>query len=262
MIDHKAIAITAAKTAGALLKEYFEQGIEPEQKSERLDLVSKADRDAEDAILAILRKETPDYAIVAEESGVFDGDSEYTWVIDPLDGTSNFLFGIDFFCVSIALRDSVGELVGVVYDPIRDQLFVAERGAGAFCNGVQLAVSREEDLLKDITYLSAGWGRISRELVGRLLTQQEFPIRRKRDGGAAALHFAYIAQGKNGAGVNYGPYDWDTAAGKLLIEEAGGKMTVRDIPNGKPHQQMCVAANKVVHDKLLQVVDSILEEIT
>ena len=227
-------AIEAARLAGAVLREKLAQARTVAFKGEgRLNLVTDADHASERVLLDFLRARFPDHAILAEESGAA-GHSEHTWFIDPLDGTTNYAHGVPHFCVTLAVEgpavgSASGMLAGVVYDPVRDELFAAAHGAGATLNGRPISVSGVSTL--DGALLCTGFPYDLHEhptaplgLFNRLITQAQ-GVRRM---GSAALDLAYVACGRFDGFFEFGLKPWDIAAGALLIAEAGGAMTQLD----------------------------------
>jgi myo-inositol-1(or 4)-monophosphatase len=228
--DLLAIAQTAAERAGALLIARFggpASGVGT--KSSTADLVSDADRDAEAAILRTIREARPGDAILAEESGG-DGDAEYRWVVDPLDGTVNFLFGIPHWCVSVACEDRSGALVGVVHDPARGETFSATRGGGATLDGRRLTLTHADDLSTALAATGFSYDPTERERQGRVIAQLFPRLRDVRRFGAAALDLAWVGAGRVDAFFESDLAPWDLAAGALVAAEAGAE--VIQIPAG------------------------------
>ncbi len=220
------IAVSAARAAGNLIARSVERldSFEITQKSKN-DFVSEVDLLAEQAIVKVIRKAYPSHSILAEESGLHEGD-EYQWIIDPLDGTTNFLHGFPQFAVSIALTHKGKLEHAVVYDPMRQELYTASKGAGAQLNGRRLRVTRLKGL--DGALLGTGFPfRNTEHLDAYLkmfheLTLLTAGIRRP---GSAALDLAYVAAGRMDGFWEIGLSSWDMAAGALLIQEAGGRVS-------------------------------------
>ncbi len=253
----KASAI--AREAGARLREFLAQGVETEYKGD-VDLVTVADRTVEKLILTRLREAWPDHGIYGEE-GTREGlEREFRWYVDPLDGTTNFAHGVPQFCVSMGLEqrrpglgaDEDGILVaGVIYDPMRDELYSAERGAGAFLNGKPMHVSRVPELGEAL--VATGFPSRKRHDSPNIHFYHEFTLRSHgvRRAGSAALDMSYVASGRFEAFWEFNLNPWDTAAGILLVEEAGGKVT--DFA-GNPYQlnsREILASNGLIHDELV-----------
>jgi myo-inositol-1(or 4)-monophosphatase len=233
------LAEHAARLAAALLMQRYggpARGLD--SKSTATDMVSDADREAEHAIAALLRVERPDDGLLGEEGAHEDAASGRRWVIDPLDGTTNFLYAFPAFAVSVALEDESGGLVGVVLDPVRDELFAAERGAGATAGGTPLKVRDRVPLDRALVATGFGYSPERRaeqaEVVRRILPA----VRDIRRAGAAALDLAWLAAGRLDGFYERGINRWDWAAGRLLVTEAGG--TVLDLP-GEPHGLVAAA---------------------
>jgi myo-inositol-1(or 4)-monophosphatase len=216
-------AVKAARKAGSIInRASLDVDLVKVASKGRSDFVTEVDRAAEQAIVDILLKAYPDHAILAEESGA-SGDSEYTWIIDPLDGTTNFIHGFPQYAVSIALRHREHVTQAVVYDPTRNELFTATRGRGAFLNERRIRVSRRSKLSECL--IGTGFPFRSLEHLDeyvrmfRSVTEHTAGIRRP---GAAALDLAYVAAGRLDGFWEIGLSPWDMAAGSLLILEAGG----------------------------------------
>jgi myo-inositol-1(or 4)-monophosphatase len=218
------LAATAARSAGDLLRARFaapRTGVGT--KSSSTDMVSDADRAAETLILDAILSARPGDAVLGEETGERAGASGLRWVIDPLDGTTNFLFGIPHFSVSIACEDENGTFVGVVHDVMRDETFAAARAQGATCNGVRISVSDQDELSRAL--ISTGFSY----LVDERTVQAEMDVtilprvRDLRRFGSAALDFAWTAYGRYDGYFEAPCFAWDGAAGELLVREAGGR---------------------------------------
>lgn len=200
-------------------------------KSSVTDLVSDADRDSEALIRDMLARERPEDGLLAEEGTSASGESGRRWVFDPLDGTVSYLYGYPHWCVSVALEDTQGTAVGVVYDPNREELFAAERGAGATLAGDPIGVRENPPLAEALIATGFAYDPVRRaeqaEVVRRLLPA----VRDIRRAGSAALDLAWLAAGRLDGYYERGLNDWDWAAGSLLVREAGG--TVEDLA-GEP----------------------------
>ncbi len=236
----------AAREAGRVLIAARESRINVLQQK-GADVKLEMDRRAEDAIVAVLTEAYPDHSILTEESGRLGKASEYEWVVDPLDGSYNYLKHIPIWATSIALRKGGEEVIGVIYDPSRDEMFHTEKGKGAFLNGRPIFVSDAESVtVSTIAFASGPHGeRMERiaEAIGRLMSMS----RKVRAMGSAALQLAYVACGRVDAFFQFGLFDWDVAAGMALIREAGGRVSIRrhddttlDIvaTNGRIHQEL------------------------
>jgi len=251
-----ALAAGIAREAGALLLERFERGREPAlaSKSTPTDLVSEADLASERLIRERLAAERPRDAILGEEGGAQEGSSGLTWVVDPLDGTVNFLFGVPQWCVSIAVRDARGELAGAVFDPFRDELFGATRGDVALLNGelLRAPVGRCEDLSSALVATGFAYDAAVRarqaEAIARLLPR----VRDLRRFGSAALDLAWTAAGRYDAYFERTVKPWDIAAGALVCERAG--LVVRELPAREALPWGVLAAAGGIADALTELV--------
>jgi myo-inositol-1(or 4)-monophosphatase len=248
-----------AREAGAKLSEFYAQGVETEYKGD-VDLVTVADRTVERLIRTRLGEVFPTHGIYGEEGTRDRLDSEFRWYIDPLDGTTNFAHGFPQFCVSMGLEhrpagtapEQDGVLVaGVVFDPLRDELFTAQRGAGAQLNGKQIHASRTPELAEAL--LATGFPSRKRHSSPNIHFYQEFTLRSHgvRRAGSAALDLAYIACGRLDGFWEFNLNPWDTAAGILLIEEAGGHITDFEGNHYQLDSREVLASNGLVHDELI-----------
>lgn len=221
------IMIKAARQAGNTILRHVSrlESLKVVEKS-RLDYASEVDSLAETEIIRELKRSFPDYAFLAEESGAA-GHSRYTWVIDPLDGTSNFLHGWPHYCVSIALLEGNEPLHGVIYDPLRNELFVASRGSGALLNDKKMRVSDRKELAGSLLvtgHAPRERGHLPEQLDTVRLLLEQGQAEDVRRSGAAALDLAYVACGRADAFYEAGLLPWDLAAGILLVREAGGRV--------------------------------------
>lgn len=243
-------AVHIARQAGSLLLPYFYGRVAVEYKGD-VDLVTEADRASEAFILQRLQELFPDHGVVAEESGGYAGASEYRWYVDPLDGTTNFAHGFPIFAVSMALEQETDVILGVIYDPTREELFVAEKGGGARLNHQPIHVSpvgRLEEALVTTGFPSKKRHKNPNIHFYHQLNMRSHGVRRP---GSAALDLAYVAAGRMDGFWEFNLNPWDLAAGKLLVEEAGGRVT--DITGAahflnSPH---IAASNALLHDQLL-----------
>jgi myo-inositol-1(or 4)-monophosphatase len=248
--DSRALAVEVARQAGLLLLERFggpARGLG--SKSTATDLVSDADRDAEALIERLLRAERPDDAIVGEEGANREGRSGVTWLVDPLDGTVNFLYGIPHWCVALACADRVGTRVGVVHDPNRGETFVAERARGAWLGERRLAVSDQADLGHALVATGFGYDALVRRRQGAAVARVLSQIRDLRRFGSAALDLAWLAAGRCDGYFESGVNPWDIEAGILLVTEAGGQVSRVD-RIGHDQRPGVVATNGRVHSAL------------
>ncbi len=219
-------AVLAAQAGAAVLMKHF-RGLEPGQISEKTkhDLVSVADKESEAAIRAVLDARCPGYGFLGEETGA-SGDAGTRWVVDPLDGTLNFVQGFPHWCVSIGLEDEQGGRAGCILDPLRDDCFTAARGGGAFWNGRPMRVSAQQGL--DGAFLSLGFAYQMTPRLGEFMPVFEAALRRAkglRRAGSAALDLAHTAAGIFDGFFELGLKPWDISAGALMVREAGGVLT-------------------------------------
>lgn len=231
------IAIRAARSAGKVIMRASEQleKVQAEQKGTN-DLVTNVDREAEQAILEVIAKAFPEHGFICEEAGVLgNAKSDHQWIIDPLDGTTNFVKGIPHFAVSIAVQINGKTEHGVVFDPVRDEVFCASRGAGAQLNTYRLRVGKSRDLKG--TVLATGFPfkvKHHKETYLAMFSDMFEDTADMRRNGSAALDLAYVASGRVDGFWEIGLKPWDTAAGELLVKEAGG--LVSDFTGGHGHQ--------------------------
>ena len=258
MISFLEVAIDAAREAGGILLQEFDRPVKISYKGE-VDIVTQADKRSEQAIVARLRAHFPKHAIVAEEGGGSESDSPFRWHVDPLDGTTNFAHGYPCFAVSIGLEEA-GELIaGVVNNPVSGELFTAVKGEGAYLNQKKIHVSPIEKLSTSL--LVTGFPSVKRSKNPNIYYYWDFTLRShgvRRDG-SAALDLASVACGRFEGFWEFGLHSWDTAAGVLLVREAGGTVTQFD---GQPYRlgdRELLASNGQVHSEMQSVAASIAE---
>jgi myo-inositol-1(or 4)-monophosphatase len=253
----KAAAI--AQEAGARLREFFAAGVETEYKGD-VDLVTVADRASEKLIRERLAQAFPEHGIYGEEGTRERMEREFRWYVDPLDGTTNFAHGFPQFCVSLGLEQRPAGikpeqdgtlLAAVIYDPMRDELFTAERGRGARLNGKAMRVSRVTELAEAL--VATGFPSHKRHLNPNIHFYQEFTLRSHgvRRAGSAALDLAYTACGRFDAFWEFKLNPWDTAAGVLLVEEAGGRVTDFSGNKFRLDSREVLASNGLIHAEML-----------
>jgi myo-inositol-1(or 4)-monophosphatase len=242
------------REAGAVLRDYYRSGVTVKYKGE-IDLITEADRASEELILNRIRSVYPDCAILAEESGASANQSATLWIADPLDGTTNFAHGLPIFSVTMALVVNDVIEVGATYDPICEELYTARRGQGAYLNGERLHVSAAPSL--DKALLVTGFPYDRRTNPNNNLKQfADFSLRAQGvlRLGSAALDLAAVAAGRLDGYWEYKINPWDIAAGVLLVQEAGGQVTM---PDGSPldlFARQVVASNGLVHDEMIGVL--------
>ncbi len=250
------VAILAAKEAGKVHKRYFKGSLQIKTKTTSFDLVTIADIEAEKAVVSLIKKYFPGHNFLAEENKYEKTDSEYTWIIDPLDGTSNFAYRLPIFCVSIAIAKNDEVIAGVVYDPTRDELFYAQKNRGAFLNGQKISVSPVDKLTESLLITGFYYDRGSDMLenLDKIKHFLLYPIVGLRRLGAAALDLSYIACGRASGYWEYKLSPWDFAAGKLIVEEAGGKVTGRHGEIIPLEKHFIAASNGKIHKAMLEIL--------
>lgn len=251
------IAVQAAKAAGRIHRQHYGHVRHIRFKSKnKLNLVTEVDHQCEKAVLSLLKKRFPTHGLWGEESGQDASRSEFTWLVDPLDGTTNYAHAYPFFCCSISLVQNGKPIVGVIYDALRDECFTAEKGKGAFLNGQKLAVSKTRSLGESL--LCTGFAYAVRETHYNLDNFRRFVLKAQgvRRDGSAAMNLAYVAAGRFDGFWERGIQAWDMAAGVLMVTEAGGKVT--DI-SGKPFDLMgenALASNGRIHGQIFKILKS------
>ena len=250
-------AIQTARDAGRLLAERFGRNLRISNKSE-LDLVTESDLASERLIIDRIKTHYPRHAILAEESGASPpaggASSEWRWIIDPLDGTTNYAHGYPCFCVSMGLEHQGRLQLGVVYDPMRDEVFSAERGEGAALNDKRIHVSSTPNLASALLCTGFPYDVRERSEFARHFSNFIMNAQGVRRDGAAALDLAYVAAGRFDGFWEEGLKPWDVAAGALMIEEAGGR--VSNYANGPLDifNPPILASNGIIHEQMMQVL--------
>jgi myo-inositol-1(or 4)-monophosphatase len=251
------VAIRAAKLAGKFALESTKEQRMPVEKDNLYDFYTEADLEAERLILEMLQNHFPEYGVLAEESGEKFRSSEFTWVVDPIDGTSNFFHGLPYYCISIALVRSMQDpVLGVVYAPTTRELFWALEGEGARCNGKRLSVAKNKEFRKLMAIVALKnqmfLGQENKQARAmRALVRRRVMVRFM---GAAALSLANVAAGRADTYLTYGTKPWDVAAGVLLVREAGGVAF-----NSRGHRwrlcdSMLIAGSKIAVEKVAKTV--------
>lgn len=257
-------AIEIAQEAGAVLREELERPPTIDYKGE-FDLVTQADRRSEQVIVRRLQERFPQHAVAAEEGTGKETGSDYRWHVDPLDGTTNFAHKYPCFCVSMALARQNELLLGVIYNPVYQELFAAARGEGATFNGKKIHCSKVTSLKSSL--LCTGFPNHKRLASPNIHYYWDFTLRShgvRRDG-SAALDLAYVAMGRFDSFWEFGLNPWDTAAGVVLVQEAGGKVT--DL-QGQPYTlggPTILASNGLIHEEMVRVAEEVKqrrEEVT
>lgn len=255
-MDYLETAIDLCRAAGDILNYYADREKQVEFKGQA-NLVTIADKKSEELIIGGILGRYPTHSILAEESGATQPGASVQWIIDPVDGTTNFAHGYPFYCVSIGVEENGERVCGAVYDPVRDEMFSAARGAGAYRNGERLRVSGVERLSQAL--LITGFPYNFRDRLETILSQfQKFLVASQavRRGGSAALDLCYLAAGRLDGFWELNLQPWDTAAGGLILEEAGGRVT--DFKGGpfSVYMKEILASNGLVHEEMLDILGS------
>jgi myo-inositol-1(or 4)-monophosphatase len=243
-------AVKIAHEAGRLLAEFYRLRVGFELKGD-FDLVTEADRASERLVVERLVAHYPDHSIVAEEGGGRDGSSNYRWFVDPLDGTTNFAHGYPAFNVTLALAKGDEMIAGVVYDPLRDEMFAAEKGSGAWLNDQKIRVSKAKRLADSLVSTGFPSKKRNQNVNIHFYHQLAMSTHGVRRGGSAALDLSYVACGRLDGFWEFGLNPWDLAAGTLLVTEAGGTCT--DM-RGEPHtvrSPHLLTDNGLVHKEMV-----------
>lgn len=253
---HLAACIACARAAGRVIMEYWgKRGTYPIHEKGRNDYVTIVDREAERAIIRLVRARFPDHAILAEESAPMRGSAGYRWYIDPLDGTTNFIHGYPLFGVSVGLADPQGMRAAAIYDPLREEMFTATRGMGAYLNGERIRVSPAERLSDSLLVTGIPFRSLDR-LEAYLASFRSFIFGASgiRRDGSAALDCAYVACGRYDGFWEMALSAWDIAAGSLIVREAGGVVTDFQGKDAYLESGDIIAANRAVHPAMLRAV--------
>ncbi|GAA4344334.1 inositol monophosphatase family protein [Flaviaesturariibacter amylovorans] len=245
--------LQAIEAGAAAIRRYTGETFTISNKEGINNLVTEVDHASEEAIMAVIRAAHPDHAILSEESGANDQTSPYRWIIDPIDGTVNFAHHIPICAISIGLEHEGKMILGAVYNPFMNELYVAERGQGATLNGEPIHVSKKEKVANaclvtgfPYTYLDEPNGPLQ---VFERFIRRGIPVRRL---GSAAIDLCWVAAGRFDGFYEHKLQAWDSAAGYLIVEEAGGKVTNLHGAPYDPHQPGLIASNGILHDELLQ----------
>ncbi len=248
--------LEAVRAGAAEITRFFNKEFKITNKEGINNPVTEADHAAEKAILDVIRSRFPDHFILSEETGEISQDSAYKWIIDPIDGTINFAHGIPINCVSIALEHEGKMILGAVYNPHMNELFFAERGKGATLNGQPIRVSVQEQVLNaclvtgfPYTYINMPNGPL--EVFERFI-RKGVPVRRL---GSAAIDLCWVACGRFDGFYEHKLQAWDSAAGFLIVEEAGGQVTDFDGNPFSPYQHRLLATNGLIHEQMLDIIN-------
>jgi myo-inositol-1(or 4)-monophosphatase len=252
----KQTLIKATLAGSKVLQHYFNGSFSISSKSNINDLVTQADKESEDAIFKVIREEFPDHYLLSEEAGDLKMDSNTKWIIDPIDGTVNFANGIPICCVSIGVEQDGKMILGAVYNPFINEFFFSERGYGSTLNDKKIKVSDKSDLLRSClvtgfpySYLETPNGPLQ---VFEKLIRNNIPVRRL---GSAAIDICWVASGRFDGFYEHNLNAWDSAAGFLILEEAGGKVTDFSGNHYSPYQPNILATNGKIHDDLLLAIN-------
>ena len=257
---YKETLLKAANAGAHELQHFFHGKFTISHKEGINNLVTQADFAAEKAIMKVIKSAFPNDGIVSEESPEIKSDSEYKWVIDPIDGTVNFANGIPICCVSIGLEHDGEMLMGAVYNPLINEFFFAEKAKGAFLNDKPIHVGDKTEVIRSClvtgfpyTYINQPNGPL--QVFGKLVSKG-IPVRRL---GSAAIDLCWVAAGRFDGFYEHQLHPWDSAAGFLIVEEAGGKVTNMKGEKYSPYEFGIVATNGKIHDELLQYVNGTKE---
>jgi myo-inositol-1(or 4)-monophosphatase len=252
---YKTTLLNAVQAGAVQLQHYFNGSFSITTKEGINNLVTEADHAAEKAIIETIKHDHPDHFILSEETGEIKTDSEIKWIIDPIDGTVNFANGIPLCCVSIGVEKAGKMILGAVYNPFMNELFFAQEGIGAYLNEKRIHVSQKDTVIKSClvtgfpyTYLDSPNGPLQ---VFEKLVRQGIPVRRL---GSAAIDLCWVAAGRFDGFYEHSLQAWDSAAGFLMVEEAGGKVTDYEGNHYSPYQPHLLATNGKIHDELLAYV--------
>ena len=248
-------AMETAREAGNILLEKFGRKIKISKKGD-IDLVTEADLASEKYIIDRVKTHYPQHSILAEESGeaVVIGESKWKWIIDPLDGTTNYAHGYPCFCVTLAIEHKGEIVIGVSYDPTRDEMFSAEKGNGASLNNKSISVSEADKLSDSLLVTGFPYDVSKRDNFAGNFTSMLLKSRAVRRDGSAAIDLAYVACGRFDGFWEEGLNPWDMAAGVLLVEEAGGKISYYDGSKFSIYKPPLCASNGSIHDEMLSVL--------
>jgi len=251
------VAKNAARAAGRLLKDKVNGKRDIFYKGE-IDMVTEMDRLAERTIVEAVLGAFPGHGILAEEGGRIESNSGFLWVIDPLDGTTNYAHGYPSFSVSIGMEREGQTLLGVVYDPMRDELFTAVKGSGSFLNGQPIGVSRIEVLIRSLLATGFPYDRtVSRENNLNYFNELIMASQEVRRSGSASLDLCSVAAGRLDGYWELKLQPWDVVAGALIVQEAGGKVSDFSGSRYSMHDREIIASNGVIHDQMLNVIHAV-----
>ena len=248
--------LKATTEAASVLKEYFNTDFKISNKEGMNNLVTEVDHKSEEVIFAVIKENFPDHYILSEETGAIVQDSAYKWIIDPIDGTVNYANGIPICCVSIGIEKDGKMIMGTVYNPFMNEFYFAERGQGAYLNDTRIHVSKKERVLHSCMVTGFPYSYIDEpngplEVFSKLV-RRGIPVRRL---GSAAIDLCWVAAGRFDGFYEHKLQAWDSAAGFILVEEAGGKVTNLKGDYYNPYQPGIIATNGLIHDELVGVAN-------
>lgn len=251
--------IEISKEAGEIIREGFGKNFSIEFKTNESNLLTEIDKKSEKLIKEFIIKEFPSHSILAEESGIENKNSEYCWVIDPLDGTTNFAHGLPIFAVSIGVQKNNETIVGVVYDVMQDFCYSAELGSGAFCNNNKLSVSKTDTLQRSLLVTGFPYDIYENpDNAFELFIEFLKSSRGMRRLGSAAIDFCYVAKGVFDGYWEVNLQPWDICAGKLILEEAGGNVTGFNGEKININSKRILASNNLIHNSMIQIINKII----
>jgi myo-inositol-1(or 4)-monophosphatase len=258
----KQTLIEATFAGAKILQTYFNGSFTISSKSNINDLVTQADKESEQAIFEVIRQQFPNHYLLSEESGEFKMESDIKWIIDPIDGTVNFANGIPICCVSIGVEQAGKMILGAVYNPFMNEFFFAERGLGSTLNDKLIKVNDNADVMRSCLVTGFPYSYLDEpnsplEVFDRLI-RFNIPMRRL---GSAAIDLCWVAAGRFDGFYEHKLNAWDSAAGFLVVEEAGGKVTDYAGNYYSPYQPHLIATNGRIHDGLLAIINGTLESV-
>lgn len=248
--------IEISKEAGEIIRDGYRKKFSVEYKTNLSNLVTEIDKKSEQTIINFIKKEFPSHSILAEESGEHKSGSEYIWVIDPLDGTTNFAHGLPIFAVSIGVQKNGETICGVVYDVMRDVVYSAEKGSGSFADKIKLHVSDNDDIRKSVLVTGFPYDVADNpDFAFERFIEFLKHSRAVRRLGSAAIDFCYVAEGVFDGFWEVSLHPWDMCAGKLIVEEAGGLVT--DFNNNPMNifSKQVLASNGKIHNRMIEILN-------
>jgi myo-inositol-1(or 4)-monophosphatase len=251
MMEYRDLAVKAARTAGRILMDHLDRGVKVGYKG-KFNLITEVDHLSEEAIVRMIHGQYPRHQIIAEEGHGKGKDAPFRWFVDPLDGTTNYAHGFPCFCISIGLEIKGQVVLGVVYDPFHEEIFLAQKGQGAFLNDRPISVSKIEKLSDSLVVTGFNWRSIKRNL--RHFADFSLRVQGVRRTGSAALDLCYVAMGRFEGYWELMLAPWDMAAGSLIVTEAGGKITNFRGGPFSIHSKQLLATNGLVHREMVETL--------